>query len=184
MNKTTENKIISKLNAIMLWIMVLSCALLIINFDYINSSLANTMQELRVVIWLSLIISSSYFISQGILFCYTVLSNRFLNKIKIDKLSKAVTCLDFSEKAVLREFIFQRKSVLNLPLNEPTIRNLIANGILIIAEESLDNKGNIPVMINMQARPYITYKALGLSKGKMSEEQIEQIINARPKYAK
>jgi hypothetical protein len=38
-------------------------------------------------------------------------------------------------------------------------------------------------MIALPARPLITYKALGLSKGKMSEEQIEQIMSARPKFA-
>jgi len=39
------------------------------------------------------------------------------------------------------------------------------------------------LMIALPARPLITYKALGLSKGKMSEEQIEQIMSARPKFA-
>ena len=38
-------------------------------------------------------------------------------------------------------------------------------------------------MIALPARPYITYRALGISKGKMSEEQIEQIMNSRPKFA-
>jgi hypothetical protein len=184
MNKITENKIFIKLNAIMLWIMVLSASLLLFPFDLLNQYIAESINNFKITIWFSLIIAASYFISQGILLSYTTLSNKYLNKTKIERLTKAVTCLDFSERAVLREFILQRKSVLNLPITEPTIRNLISNGILSIANESLDSQGNIPVMINIDARPFITYKALGLSKGKMSEEQIEQIMNARPKYAR
>ena len=37
-------------------------------------------------------------------------------------------------------------------------------------------------MISLEARPLLTYKALGLSNGKMSEEQLDMIMNARPKY--
>ena len=38
-------------------------------------------------------------------------------------------------------------------------------------------------MIALDARQYITYKVLGLSKTGMSEEQIEQILSERPKFA-
>ena len=39
------------------------------------------------------------------------------------------------------------------------------------------------LMIALPARPLLTYKVLGLSRGKMSDEQVEQIMNARPKFA-
>lgn len=32
-------------------------------------------------------------------------------------------------------------------------------------------------MIALPARPLLTYKVLGLSRGKMSDEQVEQIMN-------
>ena len=40
------------------------------------------------------------------------------------------------------------------------------------------------IIISKEARPYITYKAIGLTLGKMSEEQISQIMNSRPDYAR
>ncbi|MDY5779580.1 MAG: super-infection exclusion protein B [Succinivibrionaceae bacterium] len=184
MNKYAEKRILSRLNGIMLWIVVLSTSLLLIPFEVINESLASTINSSRYLLWIAFIVSVSFFISQGIILCFNLVSRILLNKQRIERITKAVTCLDFTERAVLREFILQRKSVLNLPINEPTIRNLISNDILIIAEETLDTKGYVPVMINMEARPLITYKALGLSKGKMTEDQIQQIMNARPSYAK
>ena len=42
---------------------------------------------------------------------------------------------------------------------------------------------NKALMIALPAPPLNTYKVLGLSKGKMSEEQMGQIISARPKFA-
>ena len=95
-----------------------------------------------------------------------------------------VSCLDFSERAVLREFVLQRKSVINLPIAEPTVKNLLNSGILAVAEDIIDVQGKTPLMINLEARPLITYRAVGLSRAKMSEEQIEQILSARPKYAR
>ena len=40
------------------------------------------------------------------------------------------------------------------------------------------------VIISKEARPYITYKAIGLTLGKMSDEQVSQIMSARPEYAR
>ena len=39
------------------------------------------------------------------------------------------------------------------------------------------------LMIALPALLLLTYKVLGLSRGKMSDEQVEQIMNARPKFA-
>ena len=97
-----------------------------------------------------------------------------------------IQCLDFSERAILREFILQRKSVIKLPVTEPAVKNLLDAGVLTYAygqpfyEDDTQIKA---LMIALPARPHITYRAVGLSKGKMSDEQIEQIMSARPKFA-
>jgi hypothetical protein len=96
--------------------------------------------------------------------------------------------LDFNEKAVLREFVLQRKSVINLPITEPAVKNLMDAGVLTYAygkpaREKEDENQIRALMIALPARPLLTYKVLGLSRGKMSDEQVEQIMNARPKFA-
>ena len=96
-----------------------------------------------------------------------------------------IECLDFTEQAILREFVIQRKSVINLPLTEPAVKNLLDAGVLDFAygQPLNDDLSQIKaLMIALEARPLLTYKALGLSNGKMSEEQVEIIMNARPKY--
>ncbi len=184
MNKVSENKILAKLTAIMLWVMVLSISLLIVPFESINAELSKYITEARSLLWLVFIVSLSYFISRGIIELVT-LANRKINiKTHNANLLKAVTCLDFSEKALLREFILQRKSVLNLPVSEPSVQQLLASGILTATNDKDSLSGKAPMMIAVDARPYITYKAVGLSKNKMTEEQIDQIMKARPKYAR
>ena len=103
-----------------------------------------------------------------------------------NKLQQMIRCLDFSERAVLREFVLQRKSVIKLPVTEPAVKNLLEAGVLTYAYGQPFSEDDIMIkalMIALPARPLITYKALGLSKGKMSEEQIGQIISSRPKFA-
>ncbi len=184
MNKKEERALMNKLNSFLLWVLVGSLFLIITPFEVFNSDLASYIVKFKFVFWLTLIISSSNFISQGIIAICSYLYNRYDSKFKMKKITKMVSCLDFSERAVLREFVLQRKSVINLPLAEPTVKNLLNAGILSIAEDVVDLQGKTPLVINLDARPFITYKAVGLSRGKMSEEQIEQIMKARPKYAR
>ena len=101
-----------------------------------------------------------------------------------EKVEKAVETLDFAERALLREYVLQRKSVLTLPVTEPTVRNLIDDGVLKIVNVVDDVTAKAQIIISKEARPYITYKAIGLTLGKMSEEQISQIMNSRPDYAR
>lgn len=179
-----EKKIAMTINSIITWIIVVDASLLIFPFEYISESFAKFITDNKNIELIVFILALSNYISQFILFVFNKTVAKVNEKSKIEQINKAITCLDFSERALLREFILQRKSVINLPINEPSVRNLLNNRILSITDEIIDNKGRSPMMINTDARPYITYRAVGLSKGKMSEEQIEQIIKARPQYAK
>ena len=40
------------------------------------------------------------------------------------------------------------------------------------------------MIITKQARPFITYRAIGLTRSKMNDEMLEQIMNARPEFAR
>lgn len=184
MNQASENRIMNRLNGIMLWVLVLSACLLVIPFESINLSLAGYISEVHSIIWLAFILSLSFFISRGILEIIGIVSRRFNAKIRHEQLFRSVTCLDFSEKALLREFILQRKSVLTLPVNEPCVNQLLTAGILTIPKDANITAGKAPMMIALEARPFITYKAVGLTKNKMSEDQISQLMDARPRFAR
>lgn len=133
-----------------------------------------------------LVISGSYFISQLLLVGWDIICLYLTERSQQSKLEQMIQRLDFSERAVLREFILQRKSVIKLPITEPAVKNLLEAGVLTYAygQPMYEDDTLIKaLMVSLPARPYITYRALGISKGKMSEEQIEQIMSSRPKFA-
>ncbi|MGN1393218.1 MAG: super-infection exclusion protein B [Succinivibrionaceae bacterium] len=183
MLKLKDKKVLSIINMISAWLAIVIFTLLILPKKIIGYDLATYINEQRALLLFIFILAISNFISQGILFIINFLSNKFKQKIYIKEITTAITCLDFAERAVLREFILQRKSVINLPLEEPTIRNLLKSQILEITSNDTDSKGRQPMMINVKARPYITYRAIGLTKNKMTDEEVNQLLEARPKYA-
>ncbi len=132
-----------------------------------------------------MVVGVSYFVSHIITIICSSIFEEASSKSQASSLQNMIKCLDFTEKAVLREFVLQRRSVINLPINEPAVKNLLGAGILTYAYGTPQN-GDLStmkaMMIALSARPYITYKILGLSKSGMSEEQIEQILNERPKF--
>ena len=101
-------------------------------------------------------------------------------------LQELLEYLDANEKAVLREFVLQRKSVIKLPVTEPAVKNLLEQGILTYAygEPGEAGRNTIkPLMVAIAARPLLTFKVLGLNPANMTEEQKNLILNTRPKYA-
>lgn len=135
-----------------------------------------------------MLIAISYFCSQGFLIAWEWACEEWQARRQQDQLAQMIGFLDFNEKAVLREFVLQRKSVINLPITEPAVKNLMDAGVLTYAygkptREKDDENQIRALMIALPARPLLTYKVLGLSRGKMSDEQVEQIMNARPKFA-
>ncbi len=130
----------------------------------------------------------TYVGSQAFLVAWEWFGDEWQSHRQQSQLAQMIGFLDFNEKAVLREFVLQRKSVINLPITEPAVKNLLDAGVLTYAygtpiREKDDENQIRALMIALSARPLLTYKVLGLSRGKMSDEQVEQIMNARPKFA-
>ena len=91
MNKASENRIMSKLNGIMLWALVLSVCLLIFPFDSINPNLAAFINVVHSYVWLVFIVSLSFFISRGILELISMVTRKFYTKARNEQLCKTVT---------------------------------------------------------------------------------------------
>ena len=173
-------------NWLMVWLLLCSSAILLFPAEKLGPAAAEWLHACSLYLWLGILVAGSYFLSQLILILLDLARHHYSNYQQREKLEQMVRCLDFSERAVLREFILQRKSVIKLPVTEPAVKNLLDAGVLTYAYGQPFSEDDIMIkalMIALPARPLITYKALGLSKGKMSEEQIEQIMSARPKFA-
>ncbi len=171
------------LNIMMIWITCATVAVLTVPFDVFSKELAARVDASRDYLYLALIFELSNFIAQALIKMWNTGRQKKLKKLSDAATLDSVQNMDFSERALLREFVLQRRSELRLPSNEPTVRRLDESGILT-ALDLPDDKGTVLYSISRQARPYITYRVLGLSATGMTQEQIEQVMNERPAYAK
>lgn len=172
------------LNIIMLWLFCVTLLLLVLPLEKISLDLADQVAANKTYLYLALIVGASNFISQAVIALISSLINRSAVKKEQNEMQTTVDGLDFAERALLREFVLQRKSVLYLPENEPSVRSLIDSGVLNVVGDADEITSRSPIIITKQARPFITYRAIGLTRGKMNDEMLEQIMNARPEFAR
>lgn len=174
------------LNWIMVWFILLNGMIVMIPTDSLGATVTNWITKHNIIWFTGLVIGISYFLSHAVIILSNYIYERATSRSHLEHMHNMVSCLDFTERAVLREFVLQRRSVINLPVTEPAVKNLLRAGILTYAYGTPSSKDESIIkalMIALDARQYITYKVLGLSKNGMSEEQIEQILSERPKFA-
>ncbi len=184
MNHEVSNTALKTINTVMMWLFCLTVLMLIVPWQAVSTEFADRIESNKIFLYFALIIEISNFISQAVFTVTTLLRRKNSVKRIQEKVEKAVETLDVAERALLREYVLQRMSVLTLPVTEPTVRNLIDDGVLKIVNVVDEVTAKAQIIISKEARPYITYKAIGLTLGKMSEEQISQIMNSRPDYAR
>jgi hypothetical protein len=179
---------LNRLNWLMVWLLLCCSIILLFPAGLMKGAVSQWATLHAAWLGVGMLIAISYFCSQGFLIAWEWACDEWQSRRQQDQLAQMIAFLDFNEKAVLREFVLQRKSVINLPITEPAVKNLMDAGVLTYAygkpiREKEDENQIRALMIALPARPLLTYKVLGLSRGKMSDEQVEQIMNARPKFA-
>ena len=179
---------LNRLNWLMVWLLLCCSIILLFPAGLMKGAVSQWATVHAAWLGVGMLIAISYFCSQGFLIAWEWACEEWQSRRQQDQLAQMRGFLDFNEKAVLREFVLQRKSVINLPITEPAVKNLMDAGVLTYAygkpvREKEDENQIRALMIALPARPLLTYKVLGLSRGKMSDEQVEQIMNARPKFA-
>jgi len=172
----------------MMW-MCVSCAVLLIIpsslFSLNNSNLLPA--SYAPYMWVLTLLTGCYLLTRLLSFSFSGLKEYYLSQRLVVRRNKMIRQLDFEEKALLREFIIQRKTVLALPLTEPAVSNLLASGVLAPAFETQEIKGSsriIKLSIAIEAREQLTHKVIGLPVGKLTETEAEVLKAARPQYAR
>ena len=160
MNHEVSNTALKTINTVMMWLFCLTVLMLIVPWQAVSTEFADRIESNKIFLYFALIIEISNFISQAIFSVNTLLRRKNSVKRIQEKVEKAVETLDFAERALLREYVLQRKSVLTLPVTEPTVRNLIDDGVLKIVNVVDDVTAKAQIIISKEARPYITYKAI------------------------
>ncbi|RJG42317.1 superinfection exclusion B family protein [Motilimonas pumila] len=173
---------------VLAWVFVASSTVLFLPDGLAQMfSLGGIQQTSRPVLSLVVIISSSYFLAKLLMLGHHALTYKSAQEQERGRMVEMVKRLDFEEKAVLREYIIQRKNMLTLPLNEPAVNNLLEAGVLVPAMSTQEISGEkrlVKLAISLEARPLLTHKLLGLPVGKMTEEDVERLKSARPDYAR
>ncbi|OIN03815.1 superinfection exclusion B family protein [Oceanisphaera psychrotolerans] len=177
---------ISPLNWFMCWLL-LSCTLItLLPASLFSGTVGLWLGDYRLLFVLGMIAAASYFLSHAAIMLFQHVFYRKQRLMQQRLLKELLDYLDASEKAVLREFVIQRKSVIKLPVTEPAVKNLLEQGILTYAFGEPGDAGLSaikPLTITIAARPLLTFKVLGLNPANMTEEQKNQILNNRPRYA-
>ena len=170
------------LDIFMAWLLIASAMVLMLPQQWLPEG--GLSAELNVALVLSCIAGLAFFLSRCLLLLVAMISAGIQQRRELQRLSAMIACLDHSERAILREFIITRRSVLSLPLNEPAVLNLLNNGVLkpMNQQHVQEQRSNVDMMINLAARPLLSYKALGLPVGKLNEEQIEHLKSIRPRF--
>ncbi|MFT6985237.1 MAG: hypothetical protein ACJAT7_001045 [Psychromonas sp.] len=172
----------------MAWMCIASATLLIVPVSLLNQSgTAQWSQLYSPYVWILALLTGSYLLTRLVIFLFAYICAALTKRQLLDTRNKMIRQLDFEEKAVLREFIIQRKNVLSLPMNELAVSNLLRSGVLVPAFETQEIKGSgriIKLSIAIDAREQLTHKVLGLPTGKLSEQEAAILKSARPDYAR
>lgn len=153
MNHEVSNTALKTINTVMMWLFCLTVLMLIVPWQAVSTEFADRIESNKIFLYFALIIEISNFISQAIFSVNTLLRRKNSVKRIQEKVEKAVETLDFAERALLREYVLQRKSVLTLPVTEPTVRNLIDDGVLKIVNVVDDVTAKAQIIISKEARP-------------------------------
>lgn len=172
------------INIVMVNLTTLTLMLLFLPLDQIAPQVYEKVQDARFYLYIALLAEAAHFLSFAVLSVISRFLQRRAEKKADLRMQQCVQTLDFAEKALLREFVLQRKSLLTLPVDEPSVSSLYEQGILSLSEFADPQQKTGDFYISKAARPYITYKAIGLSRVKMTEEQLHQIKLLRPMFAK
>jgi len=172
----------------MAWMCIACATLLVVPVSVVQlSGTAEWSQLYTPYVWILALLTGSFLITRLVSWLFNYLKADYCKRRESSCRNMMIRRLDFEEKAVLREFIIQRKNVLALPMRELAVSNLLESGVLVPAYETQEIKGSgriIKLSIAVDAREQLTHKVLGLPVGKLTDDEAEQLKSARPDYAR
>ena len=177
-----------QINIATTWLLLMASLILALPNTVLSvSGLERWVAEYRGYLSIIVICGLTYFAALLLVQVGQVLLEKHGETETMAKIDKMIKVMNSSEQAVIREFIFQKKDILSLPLEVAAVANLIDNCILVPAlnsQEIIGSGSKIKLCINIKARARLDHKALGFPEGKMTELQAKMLKDARPAFAK
>lgn len=177
-----------QINVATTWMLAIAALVLALPTHVLSTTgLAQLVAEYRAYLSIVVIAGIAYFAALlAVQFIQNIIE-KHADKDDMTKIENMVRLMNSSEQAVIREFIFQKKDTISLPLEMASVANLVDNCILVPAlnsQEIIGSGSKIKLCINIKARPLLDHKALGFPDGKMTEQQVKALKDARPAFAK
>ncbi|ADN74803.1 conserved hypothetical protein [Ferrimonas balearica DSM 9799] len=155
----------------------------------------STLQSLYLQAWvaeqgfwlgLGVVASACYLLASALRLGVGELLSRQQQERRKQLVMEKLSVLDGGERAVLREFFLQSKSLVAMPLNHPAVEELKQAGVLeqVGGVEHYAIEGPVaPMKITTVARTRLTRQLLRLPEGTPSETQRAALLAARPEFA-
>ncbi|MCH4292934.1 superinfection exclusion B family protein [Shewanella sp. 3B26] len=171
----------------MLWLLIASASLKFAPADWLALLHLDAWAATNsAFVGLGLIVSIAFFVALLANFLLDEAIGYLGTKRKKEIIEHKVQLLDPAERALLREFFLQGKTILTLPVDELAVRSLVDTNIL----ECLGNIKHYAIQgstadykISMLARVYLNRSVLRLPNGELSQEDMQNLIKARPGFA-
>lgn len=136
---------------------------------------------------LAFVASTALLALNVILWCGKGLTRSQRRRKRLADMTRELERLDPAEQAVLREFLFQQRDSLLLPVDEPSVAGLVRKGILdevsTVGRRSLAGI-TFPLSIDSDLKERITPAHLGLSGAEPSHAEIERLTAGRPAFVR
>ncbi|MCL2917893.1 superinfection exclusion B family protein [Shewanella litorisediminis] len=170
----------------MLWLLIATLAMKFAPQSWLAAlHLDQWATQESALIGLGLIIACAFFASLLANFLLDEAISYLGTKRKKEVIEHKVKLLDPAERALLREFFLQGKTILTLPVEELAVRSLVDTNIL----ECLGNVKHYAIQgstadykISMLAREHLNRNVLRLPNGELSQEDMQNLIKARPGF--
>ncbi|MFC1750944.1 super-infection exclusion protein B [Pseudomonadota bacterium] len=167
-------------------ICLFSASLVFMPVEWLDKmKLTLVMEDYGAYVALALLVSIAMLVIElGIKITRKMKSNRRKSELSIKAIS-TVPSLDWSERAVLREFIVQNKNALQLPVSHHSVARMVENGILVGVGNTGEHSLVGPLYlfsISEVVDPLLTKEFLGLPEGEPSRQDIIWVQDNRPSF--
>ncbi|QQX76650.1 MULTISPECIES: super-infection exclusion protein B [Aequorivita] len=137
------------------------------------------------IVGLVFITSSGLVIVNFIIWLFKYIRTQFkIQKIK-NSFKERLKNLDLHEQSVIREFLINQQTSIEMPIDDPVVSGLLKKRILVINKQLgngfMMTGSYTSVSINEYAEKYLNLSDIGLSE-KPTEEEINEVNNNRPKW--
>ncbi|MGB3343636.1 MAG: super-infection exclusion protein B [Aequorivita sp.] len=137
------------------------------------------------IVGLVFITSSGLVVVNFIIWLFKYIRTQFkIRKIK-NSFKERLKNLDLHEQSVIREFLINQQTSIEMPIDDPVVSGLLKKRILVINKQLgngfMMTGSYTSVSINEYVEKYLNLSAVGLSE-KPTEEEINEVNNNRPKW--